>query len=276
MKDSKLIFKIKDNLSQILALTENNIKLKLRYKIELVMKYISPILLVFMPIIILRQFFVYNASFYPWTIDNFLVYLILAYDINLITQIISNFPQQFSREKFWQTLPGLLIAPINRINLLLGLLLSHLILISVPFIFFLVLCYIFFPISIITFIFIIIIFLCITLAISGIGLFFGVFAISNESIYHILNFGTSLIIWLSCVTYPIQVFPKTVQNVINLNPIYYILELLRLAWIEDNVITTVVNHSLHIYILIFFTILLPLLSVLLFNKVFKKYGIKGY
>ena len=117
---------IKDNLSQIFALTENYVKLKLRFKSEVLMNFFTPIVAIIMPIIVMGQFFSYNVNFDPWNSSNFFVFILLAYNITLLQQIILTFPRHLYWEKFWQTLPGLLIAPFNRFNLLLSLVFSYL------------------------------------------------------------------------------------------------------------------------------------------------------
>ena len=104
----------------------------------------------------------------------------------------------------------------------------------------------------------------------------GVFAISKENVWKFLSFAMNLIFWASCITYPFEFFPDLIQDIINLNPLYYIFDILRLIWIENNFIITLTTHSLHFYILISLAIVIPLIGVNIFNKIYKKYGIVGY
>jgi len=266
----------KKYLLQIKALTERNIKLKLRFKYNLIISLISPFIFVIMPLIILSQLFEFDTQFGNWTINNFLLYQFLAYNIFLLKNIISEFPNQIRIEKFWKTIPSLIIAPLNRINIFFGIFFSHLILIFIPFTIFFIICYLIYPISFFTIISIIVIFLLIALIFSGIGLILGIFAISNENILGILVFIIDLVFWASCITYPFEIFPKILQEVISLNPFYYIFDFLRATWIEDNIISTIILHPSNFYILISITFIVPITSVFIFNKVYKKFGIVGY
>jgi len=111
---------------------------------------------------------------------------------------------------------------------------------------------------------------------SGVGLFLGAFAISNENYLYIFDFGARLIFWLSCVTYPFQIFPTLVQNIINLNPIYYLIDIIRFTWIENNIIISATTHPMHIYIFAICLVIFPIICVYMFNIIYKKLGISGY
>lgn len=267
---------IKNNLSQIFAITEKNIKLRLRFKAQILISYLTPIISLIMPLIVMRKFFEFNSKFGPWNGTNVMVFYFLGYNIMLLQRLIGEFPNQFRDEKYWKTLPAIIIAPFNRFNLLLGIFFSHLALISIPCIFLFVLCYIFYPISIITFLCVIIIYFLVTLVISGIGLVMSVFLISKENYYYFSLFVLNFIFWLSCITYPFEIFPDSVQNLINLNPLYYIFDFLKLAWIENDIYMSITSHYTHFLILILLAISFPSIGVYLFNLIFKKYGIVGY
>ncbi|MFW9948268.1 MAG: ABC transporter permease [Candidatus Odinarchaeota archaeon] len=267
---------IRNNLLQIASLTEKNIKLHLRFKFQIIIAYISPIISILMPLIIFGQFFELKSSIGPWTAENYLVFQFIAYNLFLLRGILSEYPNQIRNEKFWKTLPGLIIAPLNRYNLLFGIFFSHLILISAPFIIFIVSCYIYSPISFGTLLFIICIYFLITLIFSGIGLIFGVFAISNENVWRLLMFLINIVFWLSCITYPFELFPNFVQDIINLNPLYYIFDFLRVSWIQDNVVLTISTYYSYFLVLIIFTVILCIIGVKTFNFIYKKYGIVGY
>ncbi len=267
---------IKNRLSKILALIEKNVKLNTRFKFAFIFSFITPIISILMPLIIFGQFFEFNPQFGPWNISNYLIFSFIAYNINLLKGIISEFPAQLRMEKFWKTLPALIIGPFNRYYLLFGIFFSHLILISIPFIFFFVIGFIYYPISFFTVIAILGTYFLIALIFSGLGLIMGVFAISNENVWRFLSFTINLIFWASCITYPFEFFPSLIQDFINLNPLYYIFDFLRLLWIENNFIITLTTHSLHFYVLISLTISIPLIGVKIFDKIYKKYGIVGY
>lgn len=263
-------------LSQSFALTEKNLKLTLRFKYTIVISYISPILAILMPFIIMGQLFEFNDQFGPWTINNYLIFQFIAYNIYLLKGIILEYPSQFRLEKFWKTLQALMIAPFNKFNLLLGIFLSKFVLICIPFFVFFIICAVYVPISFFTFLSILGIYLAIAIMFSGLGLIMGTFAISNENIWRILSFLINIFFWASCLTYPFEIFPEVIQNLINLNPLYYIFDILRLTWIENNFLISLISYPLHMIVLLLCLVFIPLSGVYLFNKIFKKYGIVGY
>ncbi len=268
--------RIKNSIPKILALTEKNIKLNLRFKYTVLFSYIAPIISILMALIIMGQFFQFKEEFGSWTEENYYLFQFLAYNIYLLRGIIMEFPNQLRIEKFWKTLPALMIAPFNRFILLIGIFLSKICLILIPFIFFFVISYIIIPISFINTLFIIGIYFGIALIFSGIGLVVGVFAASNESIWRFLELSVNILFWVSCLTYPFEIFPENIQSIINLNPLYYIFDILRMAWIENNPLVTIILHPYHILIFFSSLILIPCIGVFIFNMIIKKYGIVGY
>ena len=261
---------------QIFALVEKNLRLSLRFKFNVIISFLIPIISIAMPLIILGKFFTLNTEFGPWNESNYMVFQFIAYQILLIKALINQFPIQFLREKYWKTIPAILIAPFNRYNLLFGIFFSHMILISIPFIIFFVLCWIVYPISFLTIISIIVLLLFTALIFSSIGLMIGAFAISNENIWRILSFGISMVFWLSCLTYPFEIFPNIIQQIINLNPLYYIFDILRTTWIENNILLSISSHPINFLILFLTVLIFPIISVYMFKIIYKKFGIVGY
>ena len=266
----------KHHLSQIFTITEKNVKIKLRFKFNLYFTILLPFLPVVMSIIVLTRFFGEGITFGKWNDTNYLVFLFTALNIELLRQITINIPYEMRLEKYWKTLPALMIAPFNKMHLLLGIFLSHLIIIAIPFVVFFLLTYLISPISPITIIFIIFIYLLIDLIFSGIGLFLAVFAISEENYFTILTICLQLLFYISCITYPFGIFPAVIQPIIRLNPFYHIFEILRFTWLEDNIILTITNYPFQFTILIGTAIIVPLLSIYVFKTIFDKFGIVGY
>ena len=267
---------IKKNINQIFAITEKNIKFKLRFKLNLLISYITPIIGIIMPLIIMGQLFILDNKYGPWSAENFIIYLFIAYNITLLRLTITEYPKQFSQEKYWQTLPALIIAPFRRINLVFGIFFSNLILISVPFIIFVILSYIIYPIHLLTLLFIFGLFFLIAVIFSGMGIIIGVIAISKEGYLGIIKFLITFIFWFSCLSFPFYIYPEYIRNVMTLNPLYYIFDILRLSWIENNVNLTITSHFFSFLMIILGSILLPLIGVYIFNSIYRKYGIVGY
>lgn len=267
---------VKKSIYKILAITEKNLKLDMRAKYNLIIALIFPIIGLIMPIILMDKFFTFNDNFGPWTKDNYLVYQFIALNILLLQRIIISLPNSLMNEKYWQTLPALIIAPFNRVYLLFGNILSFLAVISIPFTVFFVICYLYYPISILTLLFVIGIYILIILVFSGLGLFIGIFIISKENLAGFFSFIVSFFFLFSCISYPYELFPKLIQDIVNLNPLYHMFKILRLVWVEDDIFLTIASHPLEFSILIISAIIFPFLGVTIFNKVYKKYGIVGY
>ncbi|MHA1766079.1 MAG: ABC transporter permease [Promethearchaeota archaeon] len=222
------------------------------------------------------QFFEYNPNFKPWTKDNFLIFIFLAYNISLLIGIIYEFPTRFHYEKYWQTLPALIIGSFNRYILLLGILFSKLALISIPITIIFIISYIYYPITFFTFLLILAIHFFISLIFAGIGLILGIFAISKENFLGILRLILNIFFWFSCISFPYQIFPPILQEIINLNPLYHVFFLLRISWIENSPLITFSLHFRNFIVLIISAIFFPFIGVFIFNKIYNKYGIVGY
>lgn len=229
----RFLKKIKRIIKKTIAITEKELQTYIRFKISLLTTYLSYFIRILMPLIIFGKLFELNGQFGPWTSQNYIVFIFVGYNILLMTNIITRTPEQLRLEKFWKTLPALIIAPFNRFYLLLGYIITELVLIAPPFILFLIFTFVFSSIHFLTLIVVIFSFLVISLIFASIGLIIGVFAVSNENIWAILGFIINFIFWGSCITYPYELFPNFIQYFINFNPIYYLIDIIRLFWIEE-------------------------------------------
>ncbi len=273
MRSKKSIRRI---FSKTFAIAEKNVRTQFRFKFSVIYRWGFPIITILMPIILLEKFFELSASIGQWTPQNFMIFIFIGYNIMIMQTMIDYIPKSLLREKYWKTLPVLITAPFNRFYLLFGYIISEFIGILLPFTVFFITMLIFFPISIPTIILIILMFLGVGIVFSGMGLFLGVFSISNENFLYVFNVLIRFIFWLSCVTYPFQLFPKPVQNIINFNPIYYLIDLIRLTWIENNIILTTLSYPIHVSIFVLSSVIFPIVCVAVFNVIYKKLGITGY
>jgi ABC-type polysaccharide/polyol phosphate export permease len=261
---------------KILAIAEKDTVMLFRFKYGVMLSYFTPIISILIPIFVFGKIFEFTSDFGPWTEENYIVFVFTGYCILLLRRMMETIPGKLREEKFWKTLPALIIAPFNRYYLLFGYFISEFIMFLIPFVIFLVILMVLFPISFVTLIFIFFTYLAIAIVFTGIGLVLGIFAISNENIWGFLKFAVGIIIWASCITYPFQLFPEFVQSFINLNPIYYIIDLIRLFWIENNIIITFSAHISHVFILLISSLIFPIFGVYIFNVIYKKLGISGY
>jgi ABC-type polysaccharide/polyol phosphate export permease len=270
------IDKLQRIIRKTLALAEKQIYMQFRFKYRTMLNYFAPVITILMPIIILGRFFQNNVNFGPWTSQNYMIFIFIGYNILLLRGMINYIPLHLQQEQYWKTLPALIIAPFNRYYLLFGYFISEVSLLSLPFLAFLTILFIFYPISFLTLIIVILLFIGIAIVFAAIGLVLGVITVANENISSILTFLIGFIFWASCITYPFQLFPSIIQDLISLNPIYYLINFLRLTWLDNNIYYTVINHPGHFTIVISSIVIAPILAVIMFNLIYKKLGTSGY
>ncbi len=268
------------NIKQIKALVERNIYLEVRFKLSIFTRYFAPFIQILMPLIIFNVIFTIREDylFGYWTGLNFILFLLIAFCVQFLRKIVLNFSHLFNREKYWKTLQALMVAPINRYVLLFGFLIAEMILVSIPFILFFIIAYIIFPINILYLFLVILSFLSISILFGCLGLILGILIITKEGIYSVFNLGLTLLFWLSCISYPLQIFPEIIQPIILLNPLYYFIDIIRIFWlmgIDYNLAITFLT-PIHIIVVVGGTIILPIFSVYFFNTFYDKFGISGY
>jgi ABC-type polysaccharide/polyol phosphate export permease len=277
MKFSRLsLNKLQRIIRKTLALAEKQIYMQFRFKYRTLLNYFAPVITILMPIIILGRFFQNNVNFGPWNSQNYIIFIFIGYNILLLRGMINYIPAHLQQEQYWKTLPALIIAPFNRYYLLFGYFISEVSLLSLPFFVFLITLFILYPISFTTLIIVILLFIGVAIVFAAIGLVLGVITVANENISSVLTFIIGFIFWASCITYPFQLFPNVIKDLISLNPIYYLINFIRLSWLEDNIFYTIINHSGHFIIVISSIIIAPILAVIMFNLIYKKLGTSGY
>ena len=147
------------NLVQIYSLVIKDLKLKVRYKLEFIVEFIAPIITIFFPYITFNTLFALNEDAFGtyYSRDNFLLFLLLGYCVSVLIFLLWNYRDLFYDEKTWKTLNAIIVAPVNKFNILFGYLISGLISKMFPLIFIIILCYILFPIPLISLFLVIII-----------------------------------------------------------------------------------------------------------------------
>jgi len=268
------------NFIQIYSLTIKDLKLKLRYKLEFIIEFVSPLTALFFPWIIFNRLFNLENNVFQtyYSKDNFLLFLLLAYCVTSLLFLLWHYKDLFYDEKTWKTLNAIIIAPVSKFNILMGYLLSGLISKLLPLLFIIALCYLLFPIPILTLILVVIILLCITLTFAGMGFILGVLEIVNEDISASLAVGISFISLISCLYFPITIFPDEIHFLIKFNPLYYYFDLLRLVWwsgINSSEALEYITIN-HILVVVFFTISTPLFASYFFLRIYNRYGTSGY
>ncbi|MHA1251694.1 MAG: ABC transporter permease [Candidatus Helarchaeota archaeon] len=267
-------------LQQILAIFEKEFYLKLRYKATIIVQIINPLIQLMIFIFLFKTIFNLKKDYSLgyWNINNYILFVLIAFCLQIFKTITERYYQIFIIEKYWKTLSATLIAPVNKFSLLMGILISTVLINSPTFILLIIVMLILFPINLFYFLLFLFILSCIIITFASIGLLIGVFGISNETFGNYFYIILRFIFLFSCINYPKEIFPEFIQFFILLNPIFYSIDLLRLIWylgLDPNSAIIFIT-PLHIIIFIIFTISLPIISIIFFNKIYKKYGITGY
>lgn len=262
-------------IKQAIAIAKKEIKLSLRFKYDYFFStLITPIKFLIFFAIVYAGFFATGATGIGGIEkENYFLFLLFG---SLIHSIMSSgfflFQGNFLSEKYWKTIQALLIAPVKKINLIVGTGLSELfknsIIISVLFI----IAFILMRISFLNLLIVFVTLLLLMLGIIGFGLIPGTFALSNENFLFLFKYFLWAWGFLSCFYYPIEALPSIIKPLVLLNPVYHGLYIIRELWINGSVN----NFFLHFLIVLNFAIIMPLISIIIFNKVIKKYGISGY
>ncbi len=263
------------NFNHIYAIAKKQIKLDLRFKYGYFFDaLIVPLRWFVMFAIIYGGFFSEGADTLGMVErENFIQFLLLgSLAYSYFASGFSLFHSKFVQEKYWKTIQGILIAPFNKMDFILGMGLSELLrhVIITPF--FLIILYALSPASLNSILLIIITILLMYFGVLGISLLQGVVYLINEDVLPLFSY----LFWtwgiFSCFYYPIEALPAVFNPLVELNPIYHGLVIVREVWIYG----TVSNFLYHLEFVLSFAIIAPLVSIFIFNKVITKYGITGY
>lgn len=269
----------KKYIYQLKTLIIKDIKLNTRYKVKFLVAIIVPFTSFFIPFFIFRKLFsaTGDESFGIWTPQNYIIFILTGVFVVIILGLLSRFGKNLLREKYWKTLPGIFMSPVNIYNILLSRLISELLIYIIPLALIFILCFILTGASIITILALIVVYLMAALFIASIGLAIGSFRMSLEGDYNILFFFIKFFLIFSCYKYPREFYPKYLDFLIVYNPFYYFFDLIRIGLILgfENIFFDP-KYLNHFIIVITFTILAPILSIWLFSYIYKKYGITGY
>ncbi len=272
------ISSIKRYYRQLLAFIEKNILLSLRIKSDFFLRMLNPF------ISLLLLFFIYNLLFRQgltigyWNHDNYALFLLISISLQFTLSIRSRYNTLFIREKYWKTLSATMVAPVNRFTLLAGVIVSELVINSIPLIALFVITLILYPISILFIFFFLLVYFLIYLTFASIGLFMSAFSISNEKIVPYIRLIMRFVMLFSCVSYPKEILPSEFSYFVLINPFYYFFDLLRLMWYIGIDFDLAVSYitPVHLILIILLPILFTIIALYVFDSVYKKYGITGY
>ncbi|MGQ4874921.1 MAG: ABC transporter permease [Promethearchaeia archaeon] len=274
-----MLIRIKKYYNEISALIIKELRLKLRYKFKFLSTIIVPVLAFIVPYLVFQKIFsvIGDKSFGIWTPQNYILFILTGIFVALIIEYIAIYGKTFLQEKYYKTLSGLFMAPIKISSLYISKFFTELLIYLPHLILIFAACFFIAKSSILSILFIIIIFLAACILLSSIGLVIGSFRISLEGNYTILYVLIKIFLIFSCYKYPKEVFPTYLHIIIAISPFYYYWDLIRYTLVFD-VYYLLFNPTffLHFLVVIIATISAPILSLKFFNYVFKKYGISGY
>ena len=277
--NSKFLLLLKGYIYQIETLVIKDIKLKSRYKVKFLFSIVVPFTTFIIPLLIFRTLFkaIGNDSFGIWTPENYIIFILTGIFIVALINLLPVYGKSLLREKYWKTLPGIFLSPVNIYNLLFSKLISELLIFVIPLGVIFILCFIIVKASLLTILFVIFIYFLAAVFMASIGLAIGSFRMSIEGGYRFFFLITNLFLVFSCYKYPRQFFPESLQVLITWNPFYYYWDLIRnlLIFGFENIVFNS-NFIPHIIVIISSSLFAPILSVMFFNYVYKKYGIVGY
>ncbi len=271
---------IKRSFRQLYAMVEKEIRLETRVKSNFVFRYISPLIQLFLTLFIFGLIFNIQENYILgyWNKENYILFLLLANCINSLYSVTQKYQRFFNTEKYWKTLSALMIAPVNRFTLLIGIMIFEFVMLSIPLFILFIIAYILYPISLFSLFLVATIFLLIYITFGSIGLIIGAFLISNENYVAFLQLAMRIILLFSCATYPLLIFPEIFHFFILINPLYYMFDLLRLVWYLELDFALVLSFitPIHIICIVFVPIILLVSSLYLFERIYHKHGITGY
>jgi ABC-type polysaccharide/polyol phosphate export permease len=263
------------NSQQIFAIAKKELKLNLRFKYNYFLNELSkPLKIVVLFLIVYAGFFISGANNVGGvTKENYVSFLLLG---SLVSSVLllgfDTFNQKFMQEKFWKTIQAVLIAPLNKIKLILGVGISELLIQGIIVSIFLIITIIVLPVSFVNLLIVLLILLLIFLGVLGFSLIYGAFSLSNENFLFLFRYFVLGWAFLSCFYYPVEILPSFIKPFVLINPVYHGLFIIRNLWING----FVNNFLMHFIIVLAFAVVVPIIAVYLFNKIIKKLGIQGY
>ena len=203
--------------------------------------------------------------------ENYILFLLIGSLFYIFFTIAThNFPVKFLYEKYWQTIQGIIAAPINIYKFALGMTLAEIIKTSLAIFIVFVLAIFLFPIPIYRILLVAFVCLATFTSLMFLGLIRASYQLVNENINTILEYIFLAVGFISCFYYPIETFPVFFRPIIFYNPLYQAITLARHIWFNQHIGLPSISYFA---IFVFASIIL---SSLIFNHNIKKYDLKGY
>jgi len=264
-------------LFESLAIAEKELKIELRFKIPFFLDSIVWPVFVVVPFLLVYfgQFLSGAQNFGGITLENFVPFLLLGTISSIALHTgFTNTPIRFQREKYWQTIESIQIAPINKLSVIIGHTIFSIITVLPAAAIIMLLLQYFSHTSILNIFFILLILIPMLLISISLGIIAGISMLFDESYLPFFRSLVFFITFFSCFYYPIAIFDQhallaLLKPFVLVNPFYHGVTILRSLWFSG---TTPLSS---IAILLMFAIIMPFLSSYLFNRAWKKFTIQG-
>lgn len=281
---------MKKFLNDCITICEKEILLALRFKLGFFFDHLVGPIIRIIPFLLIYQgvFFFIGTDYQIGQVSsaNFIVYLLIGMLLDVYFTVGStSFTNKFMSEKYWQTIEAMLLAPINKFTLIIGVGLSDALAILPNFLIFGTISYLILPIGLEKIVVILLLLALFFLLSLSIGLVFGSIALFNEGLVPLTGYIKTGILFLSCFYYPISLIPVVTkynifQSIAKLNPIYQGGNILREVWIngavpQNELIFETFSINPLLYFM-FFAIIAAPIAVFVFEKLWKLLGIQGY
>jgi ABC-type polysaccharide/polyol phosphate export permease len=282
------------------TIMEKELKLATRFKVPYFTGVlVNPLIRIFPFLLVYYGFFASGGatSFLGITADSYVPFLVIGMLVDVFLNMgYGLFAAHFSSEKVWHTVEATLLAPISKLSLLIGLWGARFVSIFPTILLFFFVAAWFYPTGLATIVFAFFILICTLSIASSIGLIHGSLVMANENFAPIFGYLRMGWVFASCFYYPLNILMFNIGQyafdfrfVAFLNPVFHSAQLIRDLWMGnlDLSIHLAGNPGLafgagwqEIGVPLLFVVVcavcFPLISVKVFNRLWKKMGIQGY
>lgn len=203
--------------------------------------------------------------------NNFVVFTVLgAMLATLFSNSFSAYQNRFQYEKYWQTAYAILASPLSPWAVLLGVGFTQAVqflIIAIPFV---IVAYILSPVGPGALLFTALYLVLLYLMVSGLSLVRGAIFLVNENLDPVFTYFVVGTGYLSCFYYPASFIPSFFQPLASINPVYFVVNLVRALWLNLPAAPGYVEVAIAV------AVLSPAIGTYFYQKVWRNLDITGY
>jgi ABC-type polysaccharide/polyol phosphate export permease len=281
------------------TIAEKELKLATRFKIPYFTGVlVNPLIRIFPFLLVYYGFFAGGATdFMGITMGSYVPFLVIGMLADVFLNMgYSLFVSHFGSEKVWHTVEATLLSPISKLSLLIGLWGARFISTFPTVLMFFLLAAWYYPAAMTTIAFAFVMLICTLSIASSIGLIYGSLTMANENFGPVFSYMRMGWVFISCFYYPVNILLfKLGESAFDfrflawINPVFHSTDLIRTFWLGQIDLSLSISGNLGLVFgsgwqqialpLIFVVgcaLAFPLISVKIFNILWKKMGIQGY